>query len=208
MKLIKKCLNQPILLWLKILLCKYNKKYNYIYMSNLNLKRNDIIKSNGNSILNEEDKYFYVIISGGKPKVLSASRSRIESKNKAIDVLDTKINKIKSLLESSNEIKLYRLTIRKVTKEEKEEHKSSSVDMIGGILVIIIDEIVLTIKDNKIKLKSKDYSFNNSNRIFIDNKYLKKYNKIDDSLIKKISFKYYINKIDGGFTINKISHFV
>ena len=135
-------------------------------------------------------------------------RSRTESKNKAIDVLDTKINKIKSILESSNEIKLYRLTIRKVTKEEKEEHKSSSVDMIGGILVIIIDEIVLTIKDNKIKLKSKDYSFNNSNRIFIDNKYLKKYNKINDSLIKKISFKYYINKIDGGFTINKISHFV
>lgn len=177
-------------------------------MSNLNLKRNDIIKLNGNTILNEEDKYFYVIISGGKPKILSASRSKTESKNEAITILNTKMNKIKSVLESSNEIKLYRLTIRKVTKEEKEEHKTSSVDMIGGVLVIIIDEIILSLKNNKIKLKSKDYSFSNSNRIFIDNKYLKKYNKINDTLIKKISFKYFVNKIDGGFTINKISHFI
>jgi len=177
-------------------------------MSNLNLKRNDIIKMNGNTILNEEDKYFYVIISGGKPKILSASRSKSDSKNNAIDKLKVKLDKIKSILESSNEIKLYRFTIRKVTKEEKEEHKSSSVDIIGGVLVIIIDEIDLLIKNDKIKLKTKDYSFNNSNRIFIDNKYLKKYNKVNDTLIKKISFKYYINKIDGGFTINKISHFV
>ena len=177
-------------------------------MNSLNLKRNDIIKLNGNTILNEEDKYFYVIISGGKPKVLSSSRSKSNSKKEAINTLNSKINKIKSILDSSNEIKLYRLTIRKVTKKEKEDHKTSSVDMIGGVLVIIIDEIDVTIKNNNIKLKSKDNSFSNSNKIFIDNKYLKKYNKVNDNLIKKLSFKYYVNKIDGGFTINRISHFI
>jgi|TARA_B100000524_G_scaffold347807_1_gene250581 hypothetical protein len=176
-------------------------------MNNLNLKKNDIIKMNGNTILNEEKKYFYVIISSGKPKILSASRSKTESKNEAIKILNTKINKIKSILESSNEIKLYKLTIRKVTKEEKEIHKNSSVDMIGGIIVITIDDLSILIKNNNLKLQSKDFPNSNSNMIYIDNKYLKKYNKVSDNIIKRISYKYSINEIEGGFTINRISHF-
>lgn len=176
-------------------------------MNNLNLKK-DIIKLNGNTILNEEEKYFYVIISSGKPKILSASRLKTESKNEAINILNKKINKIKSILESSNEIKLYRLNIRKVTKEEKEIHKNSNVDIIGGILVITIDVLSILIKNDNLKLQSKDFPNSNSNMIYIDNNYLKKYNKVSDNIIKNISFKYSINKIDGGFTINKISNFI
>ena len=152
-------------------------------------KKNEIIKMNGNTIINEENKYFYVIISNGKPKILSASRSKTESKKEAINILNTKIDKIKSILESSNEIKLYKLTIRKVTKEEKEIHENSSVDMIGGIIVITINDISILIKSNNLKLQSKDFSNSNSNMIYIDNKYLKKYNKVSDNIIKKISFK-------------------
>ena len=69
----------------------------------------------------------------------------------------------------------------------------------------------ITLKDlshSYLKLQSKDFPNSNSNMIYIDNKYLKKYNKVSDNIIKKISYKYSINQIDGGFTINKVSHFV
>jgi len=165
----------------------------------------DIIKNNGNNILQNEDKYYYIIVSGGKSKILSASRSKVESKNEAINLLNDKIDKIK---ENTN-IKLYRLTIRKVTKEEKEDDKESSIDMIGGILIIILEEVDIFIKNNKLKLdNTRKFDLDNSNKIFIDNKYLKKYNTVSDKILKTISFKFSINKIDGGFTINRLSHFL
>jgi len=165
----------------------------------------DIIKNNGNNILQNEDKYYYIIVSGGKSKILSASRSKVESKNEAINLLNDKIDKIK---ENTN-IKLYRLTIRKVTKEEKEDDKESSIDMIGGILIIILEEVDVCIKNNKLKLdNTRKFDLDNSNKIFIDNKYLKKYNTVSDKILKTISFKFSINKIDGGFTINRLSHFL
>ena len=106
-------------------------------------------------------------------------------------------------------IKLYRLTIRKVTKEEKEDDKESSIDMIGGILIIILEEVDVCIKNNKLKLdNTRKFDLDNSNKIFIDNKYLKKYNTVSDKILKTISFKFSINKIDGGFTINRLSHFL
>jgi hypothetical protein len=170
-----------------------------------NTQVRDIIKNNGNNILQNEDKYYYIIVSGGKSKILSASRSKVESKNEAINLLNDKIDKIK---ENTN-IKLYRLTIRKVTKEEKEDDKESSIDMIGGILIIILEEVDVCIKNNKLKLdNTRKFDLDNSNKIFIDNKYLKKYNTVSDKILKTISFKFSINKIDGGFTINRLSHFL
>jgi len=72
-------------------------------------------------------------------------------------------------------IKLYRLTIRKVTKEEKEEDNESNIDMIGGVLIIILEEVDIFIKNNKLKLDNTcKFDLDNSNKIFIDNKYLKK----------------------------------
>ena len=79
--------------------------------------------------------------------------------------------------------------------------------MIGGIIVITIDDLSILIKNNNLKLQSKDFPNSNSNMIYIDNKYLKKYNKVSDNIIKRISYKYSINEIEGGFTINRISHF-
>jgi len=170
-----------------------------------NTQVRDIIKNNGNNILQNEDKYYYIIVSGGKPKILSASRSKVESKNEAINLLNDKIDKIK---ENTN-IKLYRLTIRKVTKEEKEEDNESNIDMIGGVLIIILEEVDIFIKNNKLKLdNTRKFDLDNSNKIFIDNKYLKKYNTVSDKILKTISFKFSINKIDGGFTINRLSHFL
>jgi len=60
-----------------------------------NIQVRDIIKNNGNNILQNEDKYYYIIVSGGKSKILSASRSKVESKNEAINLLNDKIDKIK-----------------------------------------------------------------------------------------------------------------
>ncbi len=60
-----------------------------------NTQVRDIIKNNGNNILQNENKYYYIIVSGGKPKILSASRSNKISKNDAINLLNDKIDKIK-----------------------------------------------------------------------------------------------------------------
>ena len=81
--------------------------------------------------------------------------------------------------------------------------------MIGGVLIIILEEVDIFIKNNKLKLdNTRKFDLDNSNKIFIDNKYLKKYNTVSDKILKTISFKFSINKIDGGFTINRLSHFL
>ena len=47
--------------------------------------------------------------------------------------------------------------------------------MIGGILIIILEEVDVCIKNNKLKLdNTRKFDLDNSNKIFIDNKYLKK----------------------------------
>ena len=82
--------------------------------------------------------------------------------------------------------------------------------MIGGVVIIILQKIDVSIKNNKLKFqvdKNLD-NLSNRNKIFIDNKYLKKYNTVSDKILKTISFKFSINKIDGGFTINRLSHFL
>ena len=125
-------------------------------MNNSKLEKKDIIKLNGNDILNKEDKFFYVIISGGKPKIISASRSKTSGKKEAISILNIKFDKIKKILEDDKTIKMYRLTIRKVTKDEKNEHKKSSIDMIGGIIVIILEEVNISQAGNFIAVTNDD----------------------------------------------------
>ena len=86
--------------------------------------------------------------------------------------------------------------------------------MIGGILIIILQKIDVSIKNTKLntrlqfKIDKNLDNLSNRNKIFIDNKYLKKYNTLSDKILKTISFKFSINKIDGGFTINRLSHFL
>lgn len=162
----------------------------------------DIIKNNANYILKNDDKYFYILISGNKVKILSSSRDNSEAKNNTIEFLSNKLDK----MNYSSLPTLYKITIKKVSKSEHYEAKDSNIISIGGPIKLLIEEVKINIKNDKIKLKTND-SKDGSNNIYIDNKYLKKNNKIDPKLLKTISTKYYFTKINS-FSVNKISHFI
>mgnify|MGYP000203383797 CR=1 FL=1 len=164
----------------------------------------ETIKNNGNNILKNEDNYFYIMVTNRKIKILSQSRDNSESKKEVILYFNTKIDQLIDRDESKYP-SLYKLTIKKVSKQEKEYAKNSNIIDIGGPLKIILQEVKIKIKKNKISLKVDD-NIGGSNVIFIDNKFLKKNDSINDKILKKISSKYYSTQINS-FSLNKISHF-
>ena len=171
----------------------------------INFTNMETIKNNGNNILKNEDKYFYIMVTNKKIKILSQSRDNSESKKDVIEYFNSKIDQLISR-DENNYPSLYKLTIKKVSKEEKEYAKNSNVIDVGGPLKIIIQEVKIKIKKNKISLIVDDKT-DGSNVIFIDNKFLKKNDSINDKILKKISSKYYYTQINS-FSLNKISHFI
>lgn len=162
------------------------------------------IKKNANFILNNQDRYYYVGVFGSKTGLLSSSNSKTEAKKIAMEKLKEKFN-----LNKMDKLNIYRITIRKVTKEEKQEDRESeAITLVGGVLLITIEEVNTLVSNDKLSFKIEDKELNNRNKIFVDNKYLKKYNYIDDKTLQTISFKFSKNKISGGFSINKISEYI
>lgn len=158
-----------------------------------------LIKENGNLILGQ-DKYFYLLVSGNKASVLSSGRSKNETKQDAISKIMEKSNNINSF----NDKLIYRLTVRKVTKEEKQEEKDSiAISFVGGPIVTIIETIKVKVSNNKITFKNLGELGNS--KVFLNNKYLKKYNTIDKSHIKKIVYAYAKNITNCAFAVNTIT---
>jgi hypothetical protein len=161
----------------------------------------EVIKNNANYILKNNDKYHFVATFGKtKGGFLSSSRSKTEAKNNAAEVLENKFN-----LDKLDKLRLFLLTIRKVTKQEKKDHKESEISEIGGPLVIIIEEYKVINNNGKLSFKNLKESLDNTNKVFFDKKYLKKYDYVDKKLITKLGFKYAVNTIGGGFTINTLT---
>lgn len=101
------------------------------------MSEKQLIKENGNSILNQ-DKYFYLIVIGSKVSILSSGRSKSEVKKDAIQKIFEKSKNISSF----NDKTIYRITIRKVTKEEKQQEKDSEgISFVGGPIVAVIEDI-------------------------------------------------------------------
>ena len=166
------------------------------------MKNNDII-NNANHILRNNDKYHFVATFGNtKSGLLSSSRSKTEAKNVAIKDVENRFN-----LEKLDKLRMFLLTIRKVTKEEKKKHEESRISLIGGPLVIIIREYKIINNNGKLSFKNLKESLDNSNKTFVDENYLKKYNYVDKKLINNLGFKYSVNNIDGGFSVNTLTKY-
>lgn len=164
---------------------------------------NEIIKNNANNILKNQDKYYFVGTFGKKGGLLSSSRSKTEARNEAIYKLENK----KNILEQLDHLRVFLLTIRKVTKQEKIDHKESEISLVGGPIIIIIEEYQVKNKDDKLSFKNLKESLNNRNKVFIDKKYLKKYDTVNSKLISKLGFKYSFNTIEGAFFINTLTKY-
>ena len=161
----------------------------------------EVIKNNANYILKNNDKYHFVSTLGrSKGGFLSSSRSKTEAKNDAAELLETKFN-----LDNLDKLRVFLLTIRKVTEQEKKDHKESRISEIGGPLVIIIEEYKVINNNGKLSFKNLKERLNNRNKVFFDKKYLKKHDNVDKKLITKLGIKYALNTIGGGFTINTLT---
>lgn len=150
------------------------------------------IDDNIKSILTQ-NKYYIVLVINRKTSLLSSNNNKSELKSDAIDKLSSKTKDINLF---NNKI-LYKITIRKVSKKEVDEENKSNITLTGGPLVIIIEEITF----NNMKFRNTT----TGNKVFVDDKYLRKYNFIDEKTIRKLAYAYENNVIEGGFTINKLS---
>lgn len=150
------------------------------------------IDDNIKSILTQ-NKYYIVLVINRKTSLLSSNNNKSELKSDAIDKLSSKTKDINLF---NNKI-LYKITIRKVSKKEVDEENKSNITLTGGPLVIIIEEITF----NNMKFSNTT----TGNKVFVDDKYLRKYNFIDEKTIRKLAYAYENNVIEGGFTINKLS---
>ena len=166
------------------------------------MKNKDII-NNANHILRNNDRYHFVATFGNtKSRLLSSSRSKTEAKNVAINDVDTRFN-----LEKLDKLRMFLLTIRKVTKEEIKKHEECRISLIGGPLVIIIEEYKIINNNGKLSFKNLKESLDNTNKIFVDENYLKKYDYVNKKLINNLGFKYSVNNIEGGFAINTLTYY-
>ena len=162
-----------------------------------------VIKNNANNILKNIDKYYFVAAFGNtKSGLLSSSRSKTEAKNVAIKDIETRFN-----LEKLDKLRMFLLTIRKVTKEEIKKHEECRISLIGGPLVIIIREYKIINNNGKLSFKNLTERLSNRNKIFVDENYLKKYDYVDKKLITNLGFKYSVKNIPGAFSINTLTKY-
>ena len=52
---------------------------------NSEILEKDLIKNNANNILQNEDRYFYIMISGDKIKILSSSRNKSDAHDETLN---------------------------------------------------------------------------------------------------------------------------
>ena len=148
------------------------------------------IRENAKKLLKNNFKYYIGLVSGTKKKMLASSDSKSgvekDAKEKLIELFDGKLEKLDGF-------DIYKLNIRKTSKKEiKEDKETKYFSLVGGILVITIQDIKINIINNKIKLTSYDEGkiedFVLSEKIFLDNKFLTNNNKISKKDLLKLLF--------------------
>ena len=117
-----------------------------------------------------------------------------------------KQNKKTKNISSFNDKTIYRITIRKVTKEEKQEEKDSEgISFVGGPIVAVIEDIRVKVNDSN-KVKFENLGQLGNSKVFLNNKYLKKYSSLDNSHIKKIVYAYDKDLTNSAFAVNTITN--
>jgi hypothetical protein len=152
---------------------------------------------NGKLILKNQEKYNYILVYRRKAILLSKSNSKKEARREAFNVLNTRCRDYSKL----DNITILRLKIRKVTnKEKKEDRECTLLTLVGGVLVIIIQEF--KIKINELKLK---FIKECRDRVFVDKSFLKKNNYIDSNVLRRIGYAYLRRTYGHLFSIDTIT---
>lgn len=143
------------------------------------------------------DKYYLYVVNNRKSILLSSSNSKTELRKKALEKIGDRIGKYDGL-------HLYRVKLMKVPKKEIAAEANSKIKVIGGPLVAIIEKLLISVNEDKIKLKSVD---SKTNRIYFSEKYLKKHDKIVPvETINKMIWDWVHKKFNQGlFAVNIIN---
>ena len=113
----------------------------------------------------KQDKYNYIYVATKKVALLSSENSKKEARLKVIQKLNEKCRDLSRL----KNLNVLRLKIRKVTKKEKKEDRECKIlTLVGGPIVIIIEEYRLEVDNYKAKFKRL-----RQNKVFVDKSFIK-----------------------------------
>ena len=107
-----------------------------------------------------------------------------------------------------DKFRIYKLTIRKTTKDELKQHKESKyISLVGGKLVMTIQSIILNINNKNIRFSIENDGFALCEKIFLDNSFLKRNDKLTNTEILKLTHAY-VNDKWTAVTVVQVSKFL
>ena len=153
-----------------------------------------IIKENMKSVLKNNSKFYAFLFLGGNQKKLLAEGNTRESveKESIKNMLELVSNDVSKLIKLNDKNVFYMFHLRKPNKEEVKDDKIKGVNRIGigGRLGIMVDLYSLIIDENKknpINIKDlNNGSYALSDKYWLNDRYLMKYNFIDVRHMKRI----------------------
>ena len=153
-----------------------------------------IIKENMKSVLKNNSKFYAFLFLGGNQKKLLAEGNTRESveKESIKNMLELVSNDVSKLTKLNDKNVFYMFHLRKPNKEEVKDDKIKGVNRIGigGRLGIMVDLYSLIIDENKknpINIKDlNNGSYALSDKYWLNDRYLMKYNFIDVRHMKRI----------------------
>ena len=162
------------------------------------------IRENATKLLETNYKYYMAVVEGNKKFIISSSDSKKkvekEGKEKLFDIikdpkyLDGKI--------------VYKVNIRKTSKEEAKRHKEGTISLVGGILVMTIQVFECEFKNNKLSFNLINKEFALSDKVFFDNKFLKKNIEVKEKDILKLLYRYKTLSLGSSVEVIKVSKYI
>lgn len=164
----------------------------------------DIVKENATKLLKNNFKYYMAVVEGNKKFIISSSDSKKKVEKEGKEKLFGLIKDPKYL---DGKI-VYKVNIRKTSKEEAEDHKTGGISLVGGILVMTIQELECEFKNNKLSFNLINKQFALSDKVFFDNKFLKKNIEIREKDILKLLHKYKTSNLGSSVAVIKASKYI
>ena len=164
----------------------------------------DIVKENATKLLKNNFKYYMAVVEG-KKFILSSSDSKKKVEKEGKEKL---LELVKNPENLNGEI-VYKVNIRKTSKEEAKVHKESKAfSSVGGILVMTIQVLECQYKNNKIVFNLVNENFALKHKIFLDNKFLKVNTELQEKDILKLLYKYKTSNLGSLVEVIKASKYI
>ena len=161
------------------------------------------IRENATKLLETNYKYYMAVVEGRK-FILSSSDSKKKVEKEGKEKL---LELVKNPENLNGEI-VYKVNIRKTSKEEAEDHKTGGISLVGGILVMTIQKFKCEFKNNKLSFNLINKRFALSDKVFLDNKFLKKNIELREKDILILLYRYKTLSLGSSVEVIKASKYL